>query len=111
MHLDADDSLLFLRAAPASRRVLGCRRSARCDLPREFNVYSDSDFFVTRHKLGWQAGSPCRLLHQKETARVPKSNRMPRQPHSINVETQIVDGVQDLPEQLIGRTKMTQVGA
>src|SRR5436305_1544185 len=56
-------------------------------------------------KLGYS--SDCR---QSETARIPKSNRMPDAPHSVKVETQVVNCVEDLGKYLVGRIKVTQVG-
>ena len=35
---------------------------------------------------------------------------MPHPPHSVKVETKVVDGVQDLRQQFVGCIKMTQVG-
>jgi hypothetical protein len=32
-------------------------------------------------------------VHQRRTARAPKSNRMPDALHSVKVETQVVDGI------------------
>src|SRR5438067_151876 len=72
-------------------------------------AYSEPDVFTPGTnwdgKLGYS--SDCR---QSETARIPKSNRMPDAPHSVKVETQVVNCVEDLGKYLVGRIKVPQVG-
>ena len=55
-------------------------------------------------KLGYYSD-----YRQLETARIPKSNRMPDAPHSVKVETQVVDCVEDLGKYLVGRIKVPQI--
>src|SRR5262249_45694924 len=49
-------------------------------------------------------------VHQRRTARTPKSNRMPDAPHSVKVETQVVDRIQDLRQYFVRCIKMAQIG-
>src|SRR5208282_851877 len=48
---------------------------------------------------------------RKKTRSFPKSNRMTHPPHSVKVETQVVQGVQNLSQHFIGRIKMPQIRA
>src|SRR5205809_4786063 len=48
---------------------------------------------------------------REEIAHIPKSNRMPDAPHSVKVETQVVDGIEDLGKYLVGRVQVPQVCA
>lgn len=57
---------------------------------------------------------PVLLLWQRPdvrqtTASSPKSNRMTYPAHRVKVEAQVVDGIQDLGQELVGRIKMAQV--
>jgi hypothetical protein len=50
-------------------------------------MYSEPGVLQRNGKLG-----DCRLPRE-EIAHIPKSNRMPEPPHSVKVETQVVDGI------------------
>ena len=47
---------------------------------------------------------------QKEMGPIPKRNRMTHRPHSVKVEAKVVDGIQDLGQNLVGSIKMPQIG-
>ena len=46
---------------------------------------------------------------QEKAGPVPKRNRMTHRPHSVKVEAKIVDGIQDLGQNLIGSIKVPQI--
>ena len=48
---------------------------------------------------------------QQRNARIPKSNRMPDAPHSVKVETQVVDSIEDLGQNFVRRINVPQVSA
>src|SRR6266436_1195781 len=60
-----------------------------------------------KRNLEWRA-SEC---PPERNARFPKLNRMPDAGHFVKVETQVVNGVQDLRKYLVGRIKMPQVAS
>src|ERR1700683_1050718 len=52
-----------------------------------------------------------RLEASRKTRLFPKSNRMPYLPHSVKVETQVVEGIQDLRQNFIGCIEMATICA
>src|SRR3984957_3456108 len=52
-----------------------------------------------------------RLEASRKTRLFPKSNRMPHPPHSVKVETEVVDGIQHLRQKLIGCIEMAEIRA
>src|SRR5437667_3715523 len=61
-------------------------------------------------KPEWQPRLFVPTAGQQRNARIPKSNRMPDAPHSVKVETQVVDSIEDLSQNFIRRINMTQIG-
>src|SRR6266851_5805140 len=47
---------------------------------------------------------------RKKTGLFPKPNRMTHPPHSVKVETQVMQGVQDLSQHFIGSIEVSQIG-
>jgi len=60
-------------------------------------------------KLEWQLRLIVATAGQQRNARIPKSNRMPDAPHSVKVETQVVDSIEDLSQNFIRRINVPQV--
>ena len=51
------------------------------------------------------------LLPRKKLGPTPKRNRMTHRPHGVKVEAEVVDGIQDLSQDLIGGVEVPQVSA
>src|SRR5258708_31776722 len=60
---------------------------------------------LTRNRL--QTGMASKVFRSlrppEENRHFPKLDRMPDAPHGVKVETQVVDGVQDLSQDFVGR--------
>lgn len=82
------------------------RNTSRCPLARCIlrgsTAYSEPDVSF----YNWDGKPGQSMEPREEIAHIPKSNRMPDAPHSVKVETQVVDGVQDLRQYFIGCIKM-----
>jgi hypothetical protein len=70
----------------------------------------EPDVLTHRVQTGMASQATLPLPARKKRAR-PKSNRMPDAAHSVKVEAQVVNCVEDLGKYLVGRIKMPQVGA
>lgn len=68
-------------------------------------MYSEPGVLQRNGKLG-----DCRLPRE-EIAHIPKSNRMPEPLHSVKVETQVVDGVENLGKDLVRSVQMPEICA
>src|SRR6266496_4525583 len=71
-------------------------------------TYSEPGFLTTGYRNGKLGYS---RQPREEIAHIPKSNRMPDAPHSVKVETQVVDGIKNLGKYLVGRIQVPEVGA
>src|SRR5437660_8520360 len=51
------------------------------------------------------------LLTRKKLGFIPKCNRMTHRPHSVKVEAQFVNGVQNLTQYFVGCMKIPKIGS
>jgi hypothetical protein len=106
--------LIFALSLPETALCLRDTSSApdiwRSDYRGNYRVFRTGRPSHTEYKPGWQARLLFRCPPERKRAR-PKSNRMPDAAHSVKVEAQVVNCVEDLGKYLVGRIKMPQVSA
>src|SRR5579871_1306411 len=56
---------------------------------------------TARVNKGWRVTIPADTTHLQENWPFPKCNRMTHAPHGVKVEAQIMNGIQDLSQNLI----------
>src|SRR6266849_7112041 len=101
------------RASPASGPSLSPCGARVCLTAGAYRVFTTGRLTTRYSQQGTTRDGELRvsfdLLTRKKMRAFPKSNRMPDAPHSVKVETQVVDSVQDLRQHFIGCIKMTQI--
>src|SRR6266496_218568 len=98
----------IVRAYARSRSRWGSQPGALGPL-RWIAGYLEPDVYK-QVQTGMAAQAYCCNCRQQRNARIPKSNRMPDAPHSVKVETQVMDCVEDLSQDFVRRINVPQIG-
>src|SRR5947208_3027439 len=77
-----------------------------------FLAFSGRKFLQLRHEPGLPGcGFQSRLLTRKKLGSIPKCNRMTHRPHSVKVEAQVVNRVQNLSQYFVRCIEMPKISS